>query len=279
MALYQVDNSVFPATLIQAGIKLNASTSFYYILNSDSSGYCLAASNGGNQFYLTNNNNAPRAGSCPLIVSTLAGSTSGSADGQGTAAQFYEPTSIVLSPDGNLYVADYSNNEIRKVTQTGYVTTFAGATTAGAVDGTGTSARFNHPGGLAVDSAGNLYVADQDNSRIRKISTSGIVSTFAGSGNKSSNDGSGTTASFASPHSVSFDAAGNLYVGDEYSHKVRKITPDGIVATLAGTVQGYLDGSSSVAEFSHPLGIVAAPSGIVYVVERGNDTVRVIQYQ
>lgn len=167
LGTYAQNNGGYPDTLNAAGIKMDPSTSYYYIPNSDKSGYCLADSNGGIQYYLTNGLNVPRPGNCPLMVSTLAGSTSGSADGQGTAAQFNEPTGIILAPDGSLYVADYSNNEIRKISPTGYVSTFAGSTTAGYADGQGTAATFDRPGGLAMDAAGNIYVADQYYSLIR----------------------------------------------------------------------------------------------------------------
>lgn len=212
-------------------------------------------------------------------VTTIAGYGYGYVNANGTNARFADPWDVAVDATDNVYVADTYNNVIRKIDPSGNVTTFAGNGTAGYVDGPAASAEFNYPAGIAVASDGSIYVADQDNNRIRKISTSGVVSTFAGSGAKSTADGVGTAASFASPHSVSIDAAGNMYVGDEYSHKVRKITPDGVVGTLAGTTEGYLDGVSSVAEFDHPLGVVAAPSGVVYVVERANNRVRVIQYQ
>jgi sugar lactone lactonase YvrE len=212
-------------------------------------------------------------------VTTIAGWGYGYTNANGTNARFAGPWDVAVDAAGNVYVADTYNNVIRKIDTSYNVTTLAGTSTAGYADGPAASAQFNYPAGVTVAPDGTIYVADQDNNRIRKISTSGVVSTFAGSGAKSTVDGIGTAASFASPHSISIDAAGNMYVGDEYSHKVRKIAPDGTVGTLAGTTEGYQDGLSTVAQFDHPLGVVSAPSGVIYVVERANNRVRVIQYQ
>jgi sugar lactone lactonase YvrE len=160
------------------------------------------------------------------VVTTLAGTTtSGSADGTGSAASFNKPNGVACDVNGNLYVADTYNNEIRKiVTSTGVVTTLAGSTTAGSVDGTGVAARFNAPGSVACDSIGNLYVADENNNEIRKmiISTT-VVTTLAGSTTAGSADGTGTAARFNLPSGVACGANGSLYVADRKNHEIRKM--------------------------------------------------------
>ena len=180
------------------------------------------------------------------VVSTLAGSTQGNTDGTGTSAQFDYPTGVAVDGAGNVYVADYDNHRIRKITASGVVSTLAGST-QGNTDGTGTSAKFAYPRGVAVDGAGNVYVADQYNDRIRKITASGVVSTLAGSSSGYA-DGTGTSAKFYNPTGVAVDGAGNVYVADYYNHRIRKITASGVVSTLAGSTYGYTDGTGTSAK-------------------------------
>jgi hypothetical protein len=170
-------------------------------------------------------------------VATLAGSpqASGSIDATGSAARFSGPTALAVGADGTVYVADTGNDTIRKITTGGVVTTLAGsAGQAGSMDGTGSVARFSAPVGIAVDAAGNVYVADSGNYTVRKITPGGVVTTFAGTvGQSASTDGTGAAASFTQVGGLAFDPSGNLYVGDA---AVREITPGGNVTTLGPIV-------------------------------------------
>jgi sugar lactone lactonase YvrE len=209
------------------------------------------------------------------VVSTFAGSTQGSADGTGSAAQFSYTAGIAIDGSGNLYVADENNQRIRKITSAGAVTTLAGSSTGGSADGTGAAAQFNYPTGVAVDGSGNVYVADKDNHRIRKITPNGVVTTFAGSG-EGSTDGTGTAASFKKPKDLVLDAAGNLFVTDADNFLIRKITPAGVVTTFAGSTEGAVDGTGSAAKFSYAAGIAIDASGNLYLADENNQKVRKI---
>src|SRR5262249_9461152 len=159
---------------------------------------------------------------------------------------------------GNVYVADTSNDTIRKLTAAGVVTTLAGAALLagfppGSADGKGADARFNAPYGVAADSAGNVYVADTGNDTIRKTTAHGVVTTLAGpAGMAGSTDGTGAPARFNKPDGVAADSAGNIYVTDDGNHTVRKFPSAGLVTTLAGTagVVGNADGTGTDARFN-----------------------------
>jgi hypothetical protein len=213
-------------------------------------------------------------------VSTLAGTAGsrGSADGTGGAAQFNRPLSVAVDSAGNVFVGDAGSNTIRKISPAGVVTTFAGfAGSSGYVDGTGSVARFSTPQGLAVDGAGNVYVADSDNNAIRKITPDGTATTLAGSQlNRGSNDGTGINAWFSSPTGLAVDSAGNVYVADVGNNLIRKITPAGVVTTLGGVagIAGSTDGTGSAALFSTPSGVAVDNAGIVYVADTFNNTIR-----
>ncbi|GHU62354.1 hypothetical protein FACS189445_5290 [Spirochaetia bacterium] len=210
----------------------------------------------------------------PVVVTTFAGSTEGYADGTGAAAQFDEPRGVAVDSVGNVYVADYDNNRIRKITPEGVVTTLAGGT-KGYADGTGAAAKFNEPTALAVDSAGNVYVTDNGNSRIRKITSEGVVTTFAGS-TEGYADGTGTAAKFHWPNGVALDRAGNVYVGDSGNHRIRKITPEGAVTTFAGSTEGYADGTGAAAKFYQLTGVALDSVGNFYVADSRNSRIRKI---
>ena len=218
-------------------------------------------------------------------VTTLAGSDSqGFADGPGTSAKFYEPEGVAVDKAGNVYVADSGNHRIRKIDSTGNVTTIAGDGTVGFADGKGTSAKFNAVSDVAVDTAGNVYVADLGNNRIRKINSTGNVITLAGSSARGYADGQGTSAKFNFPHGIAVDTAGNVYVADISSNRIRKIDSAGNVTTLAGQGKGdgifvgdgFADGKGTSARFNLPNGIAVDKAGNVYVADSINHRIRKI---
>lgn len=215
-----------------------------------------------------------------FTFTTLAGSSgtvSNSADGTGTAAQFDAPRGVAVDRNGNLYVADTRNNTIRKITPSGTVTTLAGsAGSEGSTNGTGTAARFNEPFGIAVDDNGTIYVADNSNNAIRKITEAGVVTTLAGGGSPGSNDGTGTAAKLDEPRAIALDSGGNLYVADYDNHLIRKITAAGVVTTIAGRADepGSADGTGTNASFRGPMGIAVDAAGVIYVADTGNHSIR-----
>ena len=237
---------------------------------------------GGDIYVADVSNNTIRRIAPGGVVSTYAGTprARGSADGTGTQARFDMPSAIVADPAGNLYVADFGNHTVRRITPAAVVATFAGTAGAfGSLDGTGTASRFNHPDGIAIDSAGNLYVGDADNNTIRKISAAGEVSTLAGlAGAPGSDDGAGSTARFDFPTGLAVDTAGNVYVADSANHTIRKITPGGVVTTLAGSagISGTDDGVGAAARFNNPFGVAVDSAGNVYIADTFNHTIRKI---
>ena len=216
------------------------------------------------------------------VVTTLAGAprANGIVDGTGPAARFSSPRGVAATPGGTVYVADTFNNTIRQITPAGVVTTLAGSATAppGALNGTGSIARFNGPEGVAVDAAGNVYVADSGNHLIRKITPGGVVTTLAGfPGVPGSADGLAGTARFNTPLGIAVDGNGNLFVADGLNSTIRAVTPAGVVTTLAGTAgsAGAVDGVGSAARFGNRLqGLSIDTAGNLYVADRSNSTVR-----
>jgi streptogramin lyase len=224
------------------------------------------------------------------VVSTiagLAGNPPGSADGTNSDARFYYPYGVAVDTNGNIYVTDFDNNTIRKVTPVGtnwVTTTIAGmVTNIGSADGTNSDARFNYPTGIASDSVGNLYVTDMDNHTIRKIApvgTNWVTSTIAGLANHwGTVDGTNSNARFCYPNGVAVDMNGNLYVADRFNNTIRKITPVGtnwMVSTIGGLAgnTNSTDGINSVARFNQPYGVAVDIGGNVYVADTFNNTIR-----
>ena len=212
------------------------------------------------------------------VVTTLAGSTDGYADGTGSAARFSTRTNVAVDGNGAVYVADYYNNRIRKVSSAGEVTTLAGST-AGYADGTGVAAKFNTPCGIAIDSNGMVYVGDGaagNSSRIRKITPAGEVTTLAG-GAAGYADSTGSAAKFGTLCSLVVGSGGMIYAADGEHNSIRKITPAGEVTTLAGhNGYGYADGTGSAVKFATPNGVAVDGSGTVYVADSNNHKIRKI---
>jgi secreted PhoX family phosphatase len=213
------------------------------------------------------------------LVSTFAGKGKfGFEDGPAADSKFFNPSGLAFDLAGNLYIADEINNRIREITPAGIVSTFAGNGMQGSLDGPGDSAEFNVPVDITVDAYGNVYVADDYNSRIRKISSLGIVSTLAGSSNSGTQNGTGTAAKFATPIAVAADGLGNVYETDGINNNsIRKITSAGVVTTLSGAViAGYVDGPLSKALFSSPSGLAIDKKGNIYVADEINNRIRKI---
>ena len=234
----------------------------------------VAVDGGGNVYVADANNNRIRKVTSGGIVTTLAGSTQGSADGTGNAAQFYFPSGVAVDGSGNVYVADSANHRIRKITSGGVVTTLAGGT-QGFADGTGAAAQFSYPYYVAVDGSDNVYVADSANHRIRKITSGGVVTTLAG-GTQGFADGTGAAAQFNTPFGVAVDGSGNIYIADQSNERIRKITSGGVVTTLAGSTQGFADGTGAAAQFDTPYGVAVDSGGNVYVADSANQRIRKI---
>ncbi len=197
-------------------------------------------------------------------------------DGTGSAARFNQPQGAVADAAGNLYIGDSANHILRKITPAGVVTTFAGRV-GEAASWDGAPGGFRNPAGLAIDGAGNLYVADANNQTIRKVTPAGVVSTLAGSaGSQGSADGTGAAARFRRPTAVTVTATGDLIVADYGNHLLRKVTAAGVVTTLAGSagLSGSADGTGAAARFFLPTAVVAHPDGNVYVADYFNHTIR-----
>lgn len=239
----------------------------------------------GGLLYVTDTNNnrirSVTTGGVSAFVS--GGSTAGDVYGNAATSRFRVARGIVYNPvDSTLYVADSENNRVRKVTAAGDTTTYAGQVSGGLVDGTGASAKFNYPQGLAVDSTGNIFVADTRSHAIRKITPAGVVTTVAGGGTTAFGqagyvDANGKTARFNNPMAVAVDSAGVIYVADSSNNRIRKIATNGDVTTVAGTgASGYQDGIGTDAIFASPQGIAIGSDGRLYITDTSNNRIRVI---
>jgi arabinan endo-1,5-alpha-L-arabinosidase len=213
-------------------------------------------------------------------VTTLAGSSgnSGSTDATGSAARFSAPADIAVTSTGLIAVADTGNHTVRQVDSAGVVTTRAGtAGSSGISNGTGSAARFNAPAGIAANATGDLYVSDTVNNTLRKITTGGVVTTLAGLEQTAGfTDGTGLNALFSGLTGSATDSAGNVYVADTQNSTIRKITPAGVVTTVAGLpgIAGFKDGTGTDAWLNKPRDVAVDSTGNLYVADTGNASVR-----
>jgi sugar lactone lactonase YvrE len=207
-------------------------------------------------------------------------------DGPVTQATFNDPSDVAVDAAGNLYVTDRLNHVIRKITPDGMVSTFAGCGLPGGADGIGTQAAFELPNRIAIDRMGVLYVTEGRfldfgertyGFRVRKITPEGRVSTLAGTGEPGYRDGPGGAAQFDVVIGIAVDDEGNVYVAETGGHRIRRISPAGVVTTVAGSgTAGYADGPAAAAAFWYPTDLAIGPSGELYVADWKNQRIRVI---
>lgn len=239
----------------------------------------VAVDASGNVYVADTANNVVRQISAKGVISTIAGNGTAGFGGDGgaaTSAQLSAPQGVAVDASGNVFVSDTANARVRKISG-GTITTVAGSATQGyAGDGAAaTSAQLNTPVGLAVDKSGNLYIADVDDSVVRKVSTGGIITTVAGNGSQgySGDTGPATGATLNGPEGVAVDASGNLYISDTLNGVIRKVTAGGgTITTVAGNgIDGYSGdgGPATGAEFGSPVGIVADSAGNLYIADSG----------
>ncbi|KAH3766787.1 Virginiamycin B lyase [Pelomyxa schiedti] len=210
-------------------------------------------------------------------VMTIGCGTAGHLDGNGTDAMFNEPYGIAVDFLGNLLVSDVANHCIRKITPQGVVSTIAGqGGKKGFVDGPSQNARFQSPYDIAVDIYGTIFVADYGNHAIRAIYSQGYVVTIGGNGKAGFADGQGSKTLFSSPSSIALDGASNIYVTDSGNFRIRKITQDGTVSTVAGSIFGFADGQASFSKFGSTSGIAVDVLGNIYIADYSNHKIRMI---
>jgi len=242
----------------------------------------LAFDSSGNLYIADSNNWAIRKISTSGIITTVAGTGqpgSGGDNGPATKAQLSGPQGIAVDASGNLYIVDSGNQRIRYVNAAGTIVTIAGSGAAGfsGDGGAAISAQFSSPMGIALDASDAVYVADLDNNRIRRFTVGGAINTFAGTTRSIGDGGPSIQARLNAPWSIAVDSTGNLYIADRSDNRVRKVTPSGTIATLAGNGQngyGGDGGPSTMAILNTPNGIAVDSAGNLYIADAGNNRIR-----
>ncbi len=247
--------------------------------------YSLDVDGQGNLFIADTSNHRVREVTADGNIKTVAGTGTGGFSGDGgqaTSAQLYYPYDVAVDAQGNLFIADESNHRVREVTADGNIKTVAGTGTGGfsGDGGQATSAQLYYPYGVAVDGQGNLYIADESNHRVRKVSN-GVITTVAGTGTKgfSGDGGQATSAQLYSPEDVAVDGQGNLYIADESNHRVRKVS-NGVITTVAGTgTKGFSgDGGPALsAQLNSPEGAALDKQGNLYIADTYNHRIRKVE--
>jgi sugar lactone lactonase YvrE len=234
--------------------------------------YGMVTDASGNIYVADYSNNAIRKITPTGSVSTFVGGEAGDTDGTGTDAKLRGPVDIDIDAAGNFYVVEYNGNRVRKVTKDGLTSVFAGSITAesGTDDNTGVDARFSNPLGVAVNTDGNIYVTDRDHA-IRKITSAKVVTTIVGQ----ITDGE-TVADFDRAFGIAADGSGNLIVADYDASLIRKVTPAGNVSTIAGSTIGFKDDTGTAAQFSEPIDVTVDKAGNIYVADKSNHRIRKI---
>ncbi len=244
----------------------------------------------GNLYIADWGNNLIRKVNSSGIITTVAGIAGGvggySGDnGLAFAARLNEPAGITLDYSGNIYFSDLGNYRVRKINTDGVISTIAGNGTPGysGDNGPATAAQFVYLGYLAVSSSDEVYVADWENRRVRKVSTLGIVTTVAGNGlvGNSGDDGAATNAKLNAPNAVNFDDSGNYYISDNLAHVIRKVNPSGIISTVVGNgTMGFSGdgGPATAAQLNRPNSVIFNSSGNMYFADGYNNRIRKITY-
>ena len=248
----------------------------------------VAGDAAGNLYIADQHNNRVRRVDRSGVITTFAGNgqhSFGGNGGQARAAALDYPCGLALDAAGNLYVSDQHNSQVRRVRADGTIEAFAGTTAAdfSGDGGPAVRAALDWPTGLALDAAGNVYVTDQFNNRIRRVARDGTITTFAGDGRGTfgGDGGPAARASLNHPADVAVDAAGNVYIADQFNHRIRRVSPDGIITTVAGTgAAGFSgdDGPATQAALNRPSGVTVDSDGNLYIADHFNQRVRKVTF-